>query len=165
MPNSAPRKINVTAYVTLSILGVITAFGFKFCTVDTHEFTNVSPRRLISQDLSRHEGFRVEDLNGTLSATDKAWLKEMIRIQMQFHGLHTPQQDPLVVKVSLWESGADFKNYQARISKTSTSSKGFYSVSRRELVVNKSKLDYRKTLAHEAQHLIIRRAVFAPPNG
>lgn len=159
MPNSAPRQVNATVYALVSVLAVVIVFGLKFMTVESHD----ASRSLPQQTLSQSAGVVIQDKNNSLSEANEAWLQDTIRTQMQFHGQHTPLQEALTVKVSLWESDADFKDYQRRISKSSRSPKGFYSISRQELVVNKSRPDYLKTLAHEAQHLLIRRDRFRPP--
>jgi hypothetical protein len=159
MPNSESYKINATVYATVSILVVVAVLGFKFYNPATHDASRAVRQVSVIQDA----GITIEDLNGTLSASQEDDLKDMLRLQMLFHEQHTPWTAPLSVKVSLWESNTDFKDYQRRISKNSTSPKGFYSRSRQELVVNKSQSAYLKTLAHEAQHMLVRRDGFRPP--
>lgn len=161
MPYLVPRTrtINITAYIVAFVLAVVTTFGLKFCQREAHDRAHTSPQNPPVQSTE----IIIADLNNTLSEANEDWLRTMIGVQMQFHGQHTLLEEPLTVKVSLWESDADFKNYQSRISRSSSSSKGFYSVSRKELVVNKSQKDYLKTLAHEAQHLLIRQGGFRPP--
>lgn len=143
-----PRQLNLT-YPLLMLGAVITIFAFKLLWVPEHD-ARTQGRTVATQAVV------IEDLNRTLSPDDKAFLQAQLRWQMAFHRQYHTLPEPLPVKVRLWPTTAAYRAYQADISKTSMSSKGFYSGSRRELVINGEKPGYRNTLAHEAQHLLLR---------
>lgn len=148
MPQNPRRKLNLT-YPLLVLLAVLAGFGLKMLWVPEH---TVTPTQAAAQS----QAIVIDDINGTLSAEDHAFLQEQMRWQMAFHRQYKSLPEALPVKVSLWRTTGAYRNYQSNISKTSTSSKGFYSGSRRELVINGEKSGYRQTLAHEAQHLLLR---------
>lgn len=143
-----PRQLNLT-YPLLMLGAVITIFAFKLLWVPEHD-AHTQGRTVATQAVV------IEDLNSTLSPDDKAFLQSQMRWQMAFHRQYHTLPEPVSVKVRLWHSTTAYRAYQADISKTSTSSKGFYSGKKRELVINGEKPDYRNTLAHEAQHLLLR---------
>ena len=145
--NTLPRKPYLT-YPLLMLCAVMATFAFKLLWVPEHH-ADTSTR-------TATQAVVIEDLNDTLSPDDKAFLQAQLRWQMAFHRQYHSLPEPLPVKVRLWPSTTTYRAYQAEVSKTSTSSKGFYSGARRELVINGEKPGYRQTLAHEAQHLLLR---------
>lgn len=146
---SAVKTRIYPTYTLLMILAVIGVVAFKMLWVPEHQTVTTSRA-------SATQAVVIEDLNATLSPDDKAFLQSQLRWQRAFHRQYHTLPEPLSVKVRLWPTTTAYRDYQAEISKTSTSSKGFYSGSKRELVVNGEKRDYRQTLAHEAQHLLLR---------
>lgn len=145
--NTLPRKPYLT-YPLLMLCAVMATFAFKLLWVPEHH-ADTSTR-------TATQAVVIEDINATLSPDDKAFLQAQLRWQMAFHRQYHSLPEPLPVKVRLWPSTTTYRAYQAEVSKTSTSSKGFYSGARRELVINGEKPGYRQTLAHEAQHLLLR---------
>ncbi|MFV0337789.1 MAG: DUF1570 domain-containing protein [Chthoniobacterales bacterium] len=105
--------------------------------------------------------FELVDINGTLEADDFDLLIRIIQEELEFDKIHLKLANNIVIPIRLFEEDENYRAFQKKISK-SRSGNGFYSVSRKELIIYKN-AKYRKTIQHEAQHLILRSAKLFPP--
>lgn len=104
----------------------------------------------------------IKDEEDSLSERERTGLRDMVSKQLLFHQHQTQIPNPLTLRIKLFKREADYLAYQREHSKT-TSPKGYYSTRRKELVVNKSRQTYGKTLKHEAQHFLLRLNGFSRP--
>ena len=117
---------------------------------------------LFLQNVAHGTSVSVKDLNSTLSKDDISKLITVIDKVVVFHSAHVSIPKVFEIPVRLFESEREYKKYQEKISKTSRSRNGFYSSSKKEVVVNKNEY-YFKTIIHEAQHFILRSGLKSPP--
>jgi hypothetical protein len=97
----------------------------------------------------------INDINQSLSAAEKTSLMKLVEKQIIFHRAHANFKVPVVLNIRLFASAQDYQAYQKQIS-ASTSTSGFYSSKKNELIVNKTKRNYFQILLHESQHAIFR---------
>jgi len=98
---------------------------------------------------------RVKDINNALSMHDILWFSTIIDRGFAFHkkllGIST---EGIRFPIRLFNSEKEYRSYQKKTS-DSRSGSGYYSGSRRELVVYKTE-SYFGTVVHEAQHYVLR---------
>ena len=109
------------------------------------------------------EAIIIQDINNVLSEQNISKITALIKKLIAFHKVHTNIPNPLIVKIRIFKLESDFKEYQKNISTTSTTNTAFYSISKNELVINKEKKEYVKSIIHEAQHMILRLNGFSKP--
>ncbi len=108
------------------------------------------------------EAVSIKDINKVLTREDTSILVAIIDKEFTFHKAHLDISQSLSLPIRIFESEQQYKQYQKKISKTSKSSNGFYSSSKKEMVINKNK-HYLKIIVHEAQHFILRSKFENPP--
>ncbi|WP_395373283.1 DUF1570 domain-containing protein [Marinicella sp. W31] len=111
---------------------------------------------LLAQNLS------IDDINNNLSRQDIAHIMPVIDKQLDFHSQHLDFPNKIQVPVHVFEDAKKYRKYRSRISTSSTSNNGFYSGSRKEVIINKNK-KYLNTLKHEIQHFLLRSQTKSPP--
>ena len=111
---------------------------------------------LLAQNLT------IDDINNNLSRQDIDQIMPVIDKQLDFHRKHLDFPNRIQVPVLVFEDPKKYRKYRSRISTSSTSNNGFYSGSRKEVIVNKNKR-YLKTLKHEIQHFLLRSQTKSPP--
>ena len=116
---------------------------------------------LVQQPLSA-QFITVNDINRNLSRMDIQTIRPVLEKQAAFHSKHLDLPSRIEIPVRVFTSTEDYRRHQKAISTSSTSKNGFYSASKREVIVNKNK-NYLSTLKHEAQHFILRSQFRSPP--
>jgi hypothetical protein len=100
----------------------------------------------------------INDINNELSSTQKAALIKLVEKQIVFHRAHAYFKTPVVLKIRLFSSDQDYIAYFRNTlkGKGPMSPTGYFAHKTHELIVNKTKRGYFRTLLHEAQHAIFR---------
>jgi hypothetical protein len=97
----------------------------------------------------------INDINRTLSASEKASLITLVEKQIRFHRTHSGFKTPVTLNIRLFTTKNDYVAYRKQNS-TSPSDSGYYSNRKKEIVTHKATKGYFKTLLHESQHALFR---------
>ncbi len=97
----------------------------------------------------------INDINKTLSRSEKATLMNLVDKQIRFHRTHYMFREPVVLNIRLFTTNKEFLAYRDK-NPGSKSNTGWYSSKKQEIVVNKTKKEYFQVLLHESQHAIFR---------
>lgn len=131
----------------------------------THPFSRLLLLPLLCafcQSAACRESLEIDDLHKALTPEDISKLTVIFERLLAFHTTHLKLETPLRFPVRVFESKEQYRQYQKKISTTARSGSGFYSSSRKEMVIYKN-ARYFNTTVHEGQHLILRSKLRNPP--
>lgn len=116
---------------------------------------------IIIANVSSAGSISINDINHVMPAKSINKILPILEKQYQFHKSALNLPEKLVVPINAFKKKSNYRKFQKKASKTSKSSNGFYSSSRKEVIVNLNDR-YIKTILHESQHFILRSAIKSP---
>lgn len=107
--------------------------------------------------------FVLKDVQESLSPAEETRITKIAEQMVIFHKRHFDLPDPIVLPILAFATEAGFNEHMIRTVGAVISRTGYFSLTRWEIVVNKSHRFYMEVITHEVQHLLLHSRYRTPP--